>query len=66
MVSIRKLEKMLRPYEEYGGFSSEYTEFYLYKKGNIIIRVDEYDMLPFGKLTYRESLENAARELGLI
>ena len=66
MVSIRKLEKMLRPYEWYGGFSSQYTEFWTYEKGDVNVRIDEIDMPPFGNKSYKELLYNAALKLRLI
>ncbi len=47
-------------------FPSQYTESWLYKKGNITVRVDELDYEPFGNDSYKQVLENAARKLGLI
>lgn len=61
MVSIRNLEKMLRPFCIGGGASSEFTDYHEYQKGKLKVRVDEYDPTP-----YRIQLENAARKLGLI
>ncbi len=66
MVSIKNLEKLLRPYNIGGAFSSEFTRYKEYERGEVKARVDDLNIRPWGKMTYREALENAARKLGLI
>ncbi|MBS3076046.1 hypothetical protein J4429_06360 [Candidatus Pacearchaeota archaeon] len=66
MASIRKLEKMLKPYNIGGAFSSEFTQYNEYQREEVKARLDEIDILPWGKITYKEVLEKAAKELGLI
>ena len=61
MVSIKKLEKMLRPLWIGGGASSEFTDYNEYRAGEVKVRIDGYYDIP-----YKTQLENAARQLGLI
>jgi len=61
MVSVRKLEKMLRPFWIGGGASSEFTDYEEYRRDSKTVRIDGYFEIP-----YRAQLENAVKELGLM
>jgi hypothetical protein len=68
MVSVRKLEKMLSPYHTDWGMSSAYTEFNVYEKDGVRIRIDEDDffLAKDASAIYRGLLEDAAKKLGLV
>ena len=66
MVSIRKLEKVLRPFWIGGAAASAYHDYNEYEHGGIKVRVDNPEPLEISMGRYKTELEGAARKLGLI
>jgi hypothetical protein len=69
MVSIKKLEKLIKPYESDWGISDEFgNEFRCYEKGDTTSRIDsaEWFLRINPRPIYKKELIRVATELGLM